>query len=100
MAKKEISEKSRKDGMPETMKGMVEMIYFTAGEVRKLLNGANLELCTRYDDNPNREAFEACIKFAGEVWDSKVGYAASGFLLGYATGLRAQHKRINEDSTK
>ncbi|MPM43061.1 hypothetical protein SDC9_89734 [bioreactor metagenome] len=86
--------------MPVTMKGMVEMIYFTAGEVQALLSGASLELCTRYDDNPNREAFEACIRFAGEVWNSKVGYAASGFLLGYATGLREQHNRVNEDDKK
>lgn len=86
--------------MTGSMKGMVEMIYFSAGEVHKLLSGANFSLCTGYDDNPNREAFEACLKFAGEVWDSKVGYAASGFALGYATGLRAQRIRINKDDTK
>lgn len=100
MVEKENIRKNSKDGMPVTMKGMVEMIYFTAGEVQELLRGASLELCTRYDDNPNREAFEACIKFAGEVWDSKVGYAASGFALGYATGLRAQRTHVNEDDTK
>jgi hypothetical protein len=82
------------------MKGMVEMIYFTAGEVHKLLSGANFSLCTGYDDNPNREAFEACARFASEFWDSKVGFAACGFALGYATGLRAQRTRLKEDDAK
>jgi len=86
--------------MTEKTKGMVTMIYFTAGEVHKLLSGANLNLCIGNDDNPNREAFEACLRFASEVWDSKVGYAAFGFLLGYATGLRALRTCAAENYTK
>ncbi len=69
------------------------MNYFTAEEARKIVSGASLRLCTAYDDNPNREAFDECVKFAGEVWSSKRGYASHGFLLGYATGVRAERAR-------
>jgi hypothetical protein len=76
-----------------TMKGMIGMDYFTAAEVQRFLSGTNLRLCTGYDDNPNREAFDACVRFADEAWSSKWGYTAYGFQLGYATGVREERAR-------
>ncbi len=87
--------------MLEVMKGGIEMNFFTAEEALKIVSGASLRFCTGYDDNPNRDAFEECVRFAGEVWCSKRGYASYGFLLGYATGIRAERaRRAGERSYK
>ncbi|HWP80697.1 MAG TPA: hypothetical protein VN446_08650 [Candidatus Acidoferrum sp.] len=69
------------------------MKYFTAGEARSIVSGTRLELCTGYGDNPNREALEACVSFASEVGSSNWGYVSFGFVLGYATGVRAERAR-------
>ena len=67
------------------------MDYFTATEAINIIRYTPVNLCTGFDDNPNREAFASVLEEScgrGEFVSMM-----NGFLLGFATGKRAERAR-------
>lgn len=77
--------------------GGAGMRYFSAKEASRIVRYSSRRLLMNHEEDPNYAAFQECVKIAyglnpeGGYW-----HASLGFLLGYATGIRAERARRRE----
>lgn len=73
------------------------MRCFSAEEANRIVRHSSRGRCLSNADDPNHEAFQECVKIADGL-NPEGGYwhASLGFLLGYATGIRAERARRHE----
>lgn len=68
------------------------MQYYTAQEAKRIIDNATIDLCTRDECNPNKEAFSVALDMAQRghecMWSVMVG-----FQLGVALGKRMERAR-------